>query len=182
MQSTGQTSTQALSLTSIHGSTITYVMVISPSSAPPLSSGVDDSVLEFASRQPTTLGMSVFDDEVLPVFVAELGEPLLEGLVVRGDNWCRSQYSDPEDSRRWLGLGGERRREAESKNDREPDHAHGHLGGGRLARSLADVSMCGFQCDEKHAAEAVIHGPRARGPARAIRSLDPPAPKATAGS
>src|SRR5207245_6867524 len=44
MQSTGQTSTQALSLTSMHGSTITYVMVISPSSAPPLSSGVDDSV------------------------------------------------------------------------------------------------------------------------------------------
>src|ERR687891_2434105 len=32
MQSTGQTSTQALSLTSMHGSTITYVMVISPSS------------------------------------------------------------------------------------------------------------------------------------------------------
>src|SRR5918996_3679787 len=44
MQSTGQTSTQALSLTSMHGSTITYVMVVSPSSAPPLSSGVDDSV------------------------------------------------------------------------------------------------------------------------------------------
>src|SRR5260370_42569968 len=37
MQSTGQPSTQALSLTSMHGSTITYVMVISPSSAPPLS-------------------------------------------------------------------------------------------------------------------------------------------------
>src|SRR5258708_21675227 len=35
MQSTGQTSTQALSLTSMHGSTITYVMVISPSAAPP---------------------------------------------------------------------------------------------------------------------------------------------------
>src|SRR5712691_11461239 len=94
--------------------------------------------LEFASRQPTTLGMSVFDDEVLPVFVAELGEPLLEGLVVRGDNGCRSQYSDPEDSRRWLGLGGERRREAESKNDREPDQPHGHLSGGWLAGSLAD--------------------------------------------
>src|SRR5918996_4180788 len=44
MQSTGQTSTQALSLTSMHGSTITYVMVVSPSSPPPLSSGVDDSV------------------------------------------------------------------------------------------------------------------------------------------
>jgi hypothetical protein len=33
-----------------------------------------------------------------------------------------------------LRLGGERRkRETESKNDREPDQPHGHLGGGWLA-------------------------------------------------
>ncbi len=29
-------------------------------------------------------------------------------------------------------------KQAESDNDREPDHPHGHLGGGWLAGSLAD--------------------------------------------
>src|SRR5207245_7548678 len=36
--------------------------------------------------------------------------------------------------------------------------------------------------DEEQAAEAVSHGPRARGPARAIRSTDPPGGGSSAGS
>src|SRR6266849_2238040 len=50
MQSTGQTSTQALSLTSMHGSAITYTMVISPL---PLRLSLQASMtrfLEFARR------------------------------------------------------------------------------------------------------------------------------------
>jgi hypothetical protein len=52
-----------------------------------------------------------------------------------------------------LRLDGERREsEANSKNDREPDHPHEHLGGGWLAGSLADES-----CPEELAAR-IEHG------------------------
>ena len=69
------------------------------------------------------------------------------------------------------------RRMNEAENDREPDQPHGHLGMGRLPGSLAEgddahqhSAYAGrFQRDEKQAAEAVSHGLRARGPARAMR-------------
>src|SRR2546426_4550317 len=59
MQSTGQTSTQALSLTSMHGSTITYVMVISPHPLHPSLQASMTRFLEFASRPPRSHSASV---------------------------------------------------------------------------------------------------------------------------
>jgi hypothetical protein len=49
------------------------------------------------------------------------------------------QGADPKDLSSLLCAGSERRRsEADHENDHEPDQSHGHLGRGRLLRSLAE--------------------------------------------
>src|SRR5207245_10084044 len=56
-------------------------------------------------------------------------------------DWCYGDQPDPVDLPRLLRLHGERRKnKADSENDREPDQPHGHLGGGWLAGSLADLN------------------------------------------
>ena len=86
-------------------------------------------------------GMSLFDDGVFTLDIAQISQPLLKGgHPVRAEvrRGCR-QITDSPDLPRRLRFSRERRkREADSENDREPDQPHGHLGGGRLPGSLAE--------------------------------------------
>src|SRR5713226_8451836 len=122
MQSTGQTSTQALSLTSMHGSTITYVMVISPSSAPPLSSGVDDSVPRVceptASEPAQGRGLQLTDPlpgqpEDRPDLIQRLwrlhAEPAANDLRLL---WLQGRQGALHPRRQFLSLGFVQRRES----------------------------------------------------------------------
>src|SRR5216683_7890765 len=65
MQSTGHTSTQALSLTLMHGSTITYAMEFSPLRLA-LPSGADDSVPHACPIQLLVISSSFHSSRPLP--------------------------------------------------------------------------------------------------------------------
>src|SRR3990167_11195900 len=65
MQSTGQTSTQALSLTSMHVSAITYAMAFSPLRRA-LPSGADDSVPHACPIQLLVISSSFHHSRPLP--------------------------------------------------------------------------------------------------------------------
>src|SRR6266545_2751073 len=126
-----------------------------------------------------SLRPSVLNSDVPIFYVAKLSQPLAEGVLESRSSRGRAsgEITYPGHFRGLLCLASKRRSEEdESDNDREPDPPHGYLGGGWLAGSLADVSACGFQRDEEQAAEAISHGLRARGPARATGSPGPLSP------
>ena len=81
--------------------------------------------------------------EKIPSFrVTQLLEAAPERFDTRVARRIRtgSQEADTPDSRRLLRLDSDRRKnEADSKNDREPDQTHGHLGE-MAGASLADLN------------------------------------------
>src|SRR2546426_2390400 len=86
---------------------------------------------------------AIVDSDLLALHVAQLAEALAERIEEMPVHRVRAclEKSHPIEFPRLLGLGRERHRdEADSENDREPDQPHGHLGGGRLAGSLADLN------------------------------------------
>src|SRR5206468_2966743 len=82
----------------------------------------------------------VLDGDVPTLHVAQVAKPLPKsfgGFRKRGRTV--PQKTDAVDLRRLLRMRGEwRKNETDSENDREPDQPHGHLGGRRLAGSLAE--------------------------------------------
>src|SRR5262249_28159254 len=95
------------------------------------------------------LGAAALDDDVAPLDVAELTQPLAKGLRKRAIRGKRREISDPVHLCRRLRLDGKRRNgEVENENNREPDPPHGHLGlvGGQATQSRFDGLMMFISC------------------------------------
>src|SRR5262245_45858385 len=78
------------------------------------------------------LGKAVLDQDILPLHVAKLTQPILECLVVGfGERWCGwSEQAYPGDVGQLLRLGGKRRCEqvqSERDDTRDGTTPHGHL-------------------------------------------------------
>src|SRR5262245_53792328 len=99
-------------------------------------------------RQPPNLalGKSVFNDDIPSLNPTTLGQPLSERLEkTQCIRWIsRAKKTYPVNRPRLLCHHNRRgNREAESKNDREPDQPHEHLGEGWLGESSRDAHAAG---------------------------------------